>query len=103
MSKQRLVRAVVTRSKRPVFEAAEACLVSCWVPERKLDGEPNHPVALSTDDGSTHWHGVELDHSRSITVFLDVGDAIYAVSKDESHLSMSVIPASMASLVSRVG
>lgn len=95
--KQRLIRAVVTRSPAKIFQAEEACLVVCWLPARKLDGEMNYSVALNDNwDPTSRWAGVELDSDKTLTVFLDVGESLYSVSKDESHLSMSVIPAKYA-------
>jgi hypothetical protein len=90
-----LIRAVVTRAPAVIFTAADDCVLWVWLPDRKLDDSINHPVALRKQNevADNDWYGVELDAGLRIPIFLASGEGLVAMSKDESHLSMSVLPA----------
>ena len=94
IDRQRLIRAVVRREPEVILRAAEGCMVYCWVPSKKLDGEDNPPVAV-TDHWDPHdiWAGVELPEGGTVLpILLDEGTVLYGISKGESHMMMSVVP-----------
>lgn len=99
-SSQRLLRAVVTRAPASIYQADKPCLVVVWVPPRKLSGEENSSVAITDVEGDdVAFTGVEIGpDGTKYPVFLQAGESLFAVTKDESHVAMSVIPAEYAVL-----
>lgn len=94
--KQRLFRVIVRGGyPRVVFRADEPCLAMCWLSSRTFDAQENHPVLLSDHEPENIYEGATLDGNLKIPIFLDKGGVIYATSRDETHLSISVVPAAM--------
>lgn len=96
---QRLGRAVVRSEPQVIYTAEEPCVVHLHVVSKRLDGDGtvdspeaiisvNVPPAIPYGDE----HSPELPFDRAFPVFLDTGDALWAVSPGETIVSFSAVP-----------
>lgn len=99
--KQRLGRAKVLSHPACIFIADETCTIMLYVPSKSLDGGggaiDNPQVIVSVDVPPVIPYGDEsapiLPFDRGFPVYLEEGQALFAVSPGESEVSFSIIPA----------
>lgn len=91
--KQLLIRCLVTREPKPLYEADEACTLNLWMPLDLDDGTENPPIRISTElNERDAWGGVPMNSGDSIPVYMEKGQKLWAISDQESLLGISAIP-----------
>jgi len=94
---RRLGRAVVRSEPDVFFKAEAACVITMFVPSKRLDEDLENPVvAVQIGSPPRPPYGDEdsaiLPFNWGLPVRLEAGEEIWAVSSGESMVSFSVVP-----------